>query len=285
MQELRNKVAVITGGASGIGLACAERALEEGMRIVLADIQTDALAQAERELRDAGAEVLAVQTDVSKAEQVEALARRTLDTYGAVHVLFNNAGVAVAGPMWQNTLHDWEWIVGVNLWGVIHGIRSFVPLMLAQDTEAHIVNTASMAGLLSTPGLGAYNVTKHGVVTLSETLALDLAAQGARIKVSVLCPGWVRTRISDSERNRPPELQNAPEDAAPGGPGAEAVRQAVADGIAPEQVADLVFAAIRSEQFYILTHPDWKSLIQQRTDNILQGRGPASGYGSRRGAP
>ncbi len=279
MQELRNKVAVITGGASGIGRAYADRALEEGMKIVVADIQPDALEQAERELKNAGADVLALRTDVSKSDQVEALAQRTLDAFGGVHVLFNNAGVGVGGPMWQNTLRDWEWILGVNLWGVIHGIRTFVPIMLAQAAEAHIVNTASMAGLLSTPGLGAYNVTKHGVVTLSETLALDLAAQGAQIKVSVLCPGWVKTRISDSSRNRPTELQNPETAPAADTISSDVVRQLVAGGIPAEQVADQVFEAIRSEKFYILTHPDWKPLIQRRTDNIINGRGPASGFG------
>ena len=282
MHQLRAKVAIITGAASGIGRALADRAHEEGMRFVLADIQPDALAQAERELKDAGADVLAVRTDVSKPDQVEALAQRTLDEFGAVHVLFNNAGVAVGGPVWQYSLRDWQWIMGVNLWGVIHGIRTFVPLMLAQNAEAHIVNTASMAGLLSTPGLGAYNVTKHGVVTLSETLALDLAAVGAPIKVSVLCPGWVRTRISDSARNRPAELQDAPASPVTAEAADEPVRRLVAEGIPAEQVAGLVFEAIRTEQFYILTHPEWKVLVQRRTDNILNGRGPASGFGHRR---
>ena len=179
MQELRDKVAVITGGASGIGRAFADRCLEEGVKMVLADIEQAALDKAAEELANAGADVLAVRTDVSKSGSVEDLAKRVLDRYGAVHLLFNNAGVASSGPVWQNTLADWEWVLGVNLMGVVHGIRTFVPIMLSQDADAHIVNTASMAGLLSTPGLGIYNVTKHGVVTLSETLALELQ-QAAR---------------------------------------------------------------------------------------------------------
>ena len=278
MQTFRDKVAVITGGASGIGRAVADRGLEEGMRLVVADVEQSALDTTERELKQAGADVLAVRTDVSSAEQVEALAQRTLERFGAVHLLFNNAGVAVGGPIWEHTLRDWQWILGVNLWGVIHGVRTFVPLMLAQGGEAHIVNTASMAGLLSTPGLGAYNVTKHGVVTLSETLALDLAAQGANIKVSVLCPGWVKTRISDSARNRPPALQNTAA-VQPDDRGDSVARDLVAQGIAPEQVADLVFEAVRSEKFYILTHPTWKPLVQKRVENIVNERGPASGFG------
>jgi NAD(P)-dependent dehydrogenase (short-subunit alcohol dehydrogenase family) len=278
MQTFRDKVAVITGGASGIGRAVADRALEEGMRLVVADVEQSALDTTERELKQAGADVLAVRTDVSSAEQVEALAQRTLERFGAVHLLFNNAGVAVGGPIWEHTLRDWQWILGVNLWGVIHGVRTFVPLMLAQGGQAHIVNTASMAGLLSTPGLGAYNVTKHGVVTLSETLALDLAAQGANIKVSVLCPGWVKTRISDSARNRPPALQNTAA-VQPDDRDDSVARDLVAQGIAPEQVADLVFEAVHSEKFYILTHPTWKPLIQKRVENIVNERGPASGFG------
>src|SRR5438105_3443891 len=174
MEELRGKVAVITGGASGIGRAFAERCLEEGTKIVLADIEPEALERAAQELAGAGADVLAVRTDVSQAAAVDELAQRTLDRYGAVHLLFNNAGVATSGPIWQNSLADWQWVLGVNLMGVIHGIHTFVPIMLAQGGPAHIVNTASMAGLVSTPGLGVYNVAKHGVVTLSETLALEL---------------------------------------------------------------------------------------------------------------
>ena len=271
MQDLRNKVAVITGAASGIGLALADRALEEGMRIVLADVETAPLEQAARTLEGAGGEVLAVPCDVSKADAVADLAKRTLDRFGGVHLLFNNAGVGSGGPAWEQSLADWQWVLGVNLMGVVHGIHTFVPIMLAQGEPAHIVNTASMAGLVTTPGLAAYNVSKHSVVTLSETLALELAERGAPIKVSVLCPGWVNTRIAEAERNRP------------GGPGAgamnEAMRKAIARGLPAEQVADLVFAAVRSGKFYILTHPSWKPLIRQRMQAILDEGDPADGRG------
>jgi NAD(P)-dependent dehydrogenase (short-subunit alcohol dehydrogenase family) len=286
MQELRDKVAVITGGGSGIGRAFADRCLEEGVKIVLADIEQSALDKAAKELANAGADVLAVRTDVAKSGSVEDLAKRVLDRHGAVHLLFNNAGVASSGPIWQNTLADWEWVMGVNLMGVVHGIRTFVPIMLSQDADAHIVNTASMAGLLSTPGMGIYNVTKHGVVTLSETLVLELQQAHARINVSVLCPGWVRTQIWDSGRNRPADLQNGSAQPASGVSAVEAriakIPDAIAAGLSPEQVADVVFDAIRRNRFYILTHPRWKPLIQQRMENILNDRGPASGFGSAR---
>ena len=286
MEQLRDKVAVITGGASGIGRAFADRCMEEGVKIVLADIEQVALAKAAEELTSAGADVLAVRTDVSKSGSVEDLARRALDRYGSVHLLFNNAGVASSGPIWQNTLADWEWVLGVNLMGVVYGIRTFVPIMLAQAAEAHIVNTASMAGLLSTPGLGIYNVTKHGVVTLSETLALELKQARAPINVSVLCPGWVRTQIWDSGRNRPSDLQNDSKQQTSDVPSVDArtaqVPEAIATGLSPDQVADVVFEAIRINRFYILTHPTWKPLIQQRMENIQNDRGPASGFGSAR---
>ncbi|MBI3733152.1 MAG: SDR family NAD(P)-dependent oxidoreductase [Chloroflexi bacterium] len=273
MKDLRGKVAVITGGASGIGRAFAERCMEEGVKIVLADVEQAALDQTTQALKTAGAEVVGIRTDVSKVADVEALARTTLNTFGAVHLLFNNAGVASGGPLWANTLADWEWVLGVNLWGVIHGVRAFVPIMLQQNSEAHIVNTASMAGLVSGAGMGVYNVTKHAVVTLSETLQRDLEQQGAKIKVSVLCPGWVNTRIADSNRNRPAELQNDPlEDerrAAANIIQGEAIRQLLRNGLSPEQVADLVFEAIRSEKLYILTHPDWKPMVRSRLEAIL----------------
>jgi NAD(P)-dependent dehydrogenase (short-subunit alcohol dehydrogenase family) len=275
MQALRGKVAVITGGASGIGRALADRALEEGMRIVLADIEQGALERTAHDLQKAGAEVLAVRTDVSQADQVADLAQRTLDAFDGVHVLFNNAGVAVAGPLWQQSLADWEWVLGVNLWGVIHGVRTFVPLMLAQDGEAHIVNTASMAGMITSAALGSYHVSKFGVVALSESLAQSLAQMHAQIKVSVLCPWWVNTRIHEAARNRPADLQNSwTSDAPDADAGLEQFRPMVESGMPAEQVADRVFDAIRREQFYIFTHPERKAAIQQRMENILQERNP-----------
>jgi NAD(P)-dependent dehydrogenase (short-subunit alcohol dehydrogenase family) len=277
MKEFQGKVAVVTGAASGIGRGLAERCAQEGMKVVLADIEEKALMRASQELQAAGAQVLAVQTDVSKVTDVEALAQKTMATYGAVHLLFNNAGVGAGTVVWESTLADWEWTLGVNLWGVIHGIRTFVPFMLEQQTEGHIVNTASIAGLISGPGLGIYKVTKHGVVTLSETLYHELALRRANIKVSVLCPGFVSTRIMDSARNRPVHLQNDPTEERMS-PASEAMlqfmRQVVESGMPPHQVADIVFQAIRDEKFYIFTHPELKEAIRVRMEDILQERHP-----------
>ena len=247
------------------------------MNVVLADVEEEALTRAEEIMTDTGATVLAVQTDVSKATDIEALAEKSLDVFGAVHLLFNNAGVDAGGTTWDSTLADWEWVIGVDLWGVIHGVRVFVPLMLEQDTECHIVNTASVAGLISGPGLGAYKVAKHGVVTLSEALHLELAQKEAKVKVSVLCPGFVATRILDSGRNRPAELANEP--------GAFVLtpeveqriqwfRKAIEDAMPPSELADHVFNAIREERFYILPHPEFKAWVETRMEDILQDRNP-----------
>ncbi len=280
MKDFQDKVAVVTGAASGIGRALAGKSAQEGMKVVLADVEESALKQAEDELKASGAEVLAVRTDVSKADEVEALAQRAFATYGAVHLLCNNAGVGAGRTVWESSLADWQWVLGVNLWGVIYGIHYFVPRMLAQDSEGHIVNTASAAGLISRPGTGIYKVSKHGVVTLSETLALELAARGAKLKASVLCPEFVNTRILDAERNRPQALQNAPEEQHMSPEMAaivEAVRQVVQAGLAPSQVAEMVFDAIRQEKFYILTHPQHtKQLVQLRMEDILQERMPTN---------
>ena len=209
MKEFQGKVAVVTGAASGIGRALAERCAKEEMKVVLADIEEQALMQASRDLAAQGAQVLAVPTDVSQAGEVETLARKAFETYSAVHLLFNNAGVGAGKSAWESSLADWEWVLGVNLWGVIHGIHFFVPRMLEQRSEGHIVNTASMAGLTYGPGQSIYKVSKHGVVSLSETLYYELALRGASLKVSVLCPGLVSTNILDAQRNRPARLQDA----------------------------------------------------------------------------
>ena len=278
MKEFQGKVAVVTGEASGIGRALAERCAQEGMKVVLADIEEKALVQASQDLAAQGAQVLAVPTDVSQAGEVETLANKAFETYSAVHLLFNNAGVGAGKSAWESTLADWEWVLGVNLWGVIHGIHFFVPRMLEQGSQGHIVNTASMAGLTYGPGQCVYKVSKHGIVSLSETLYFELAMRGASLKVSVLCPGFVNTNVLESERNRPARLQNPPEDEEPLTPQLEAVlqrfRQAFRDGMPPQQVADIVFGAIREERFYILTHPTWKAAIQVRMEDMLQDRNP-----------
>lgn len=273
MRDFREKVAVITGAASGIGRAVAERCVQERMRVVLADVEEDALARAEATMSDTGATVLAIPTDVSAASDVEALAQKTLEAFGAVHLVHNNAGVLVGGRIWENTVADWEWVMGVNMWGVIHGIRVFVPLMLEQNTEGHIVNTASVAGLASGPGLGIYKVTKHGVVTLSETLHHELVQIGAKIGVSVLCPGFIRTQLMDSDRNRPASLGAVAQQGAEivsGTLSSQQFRQAVEEGMPPNQVAEHVFDAIAEERLYILTHPHSKDRVRARVEAILE---------------
>jgi NAD(P)-dependent dehydrogenase (short-subunit alcohol dehydrogenase family) len=272
MRDLAGKVAVVTGAASGIGRELTERFARAGMKVVLADVEEGALAAAARELEAGGAETLAVRTDVSREDDVEALARRAYERFGAVHVVCNNAGVALAGPVWEHSLDDWRWLLGVNLWGVVHGIRSFVPRMLEKKTPGHIVNTASVAGLTSAPGLGVYNVSKHAVVTLSETLAKDLAMAGASIKVSVLCPGFVNTRILDSSRNRPAAFgaeRPRPADLEP------IIRSLIAAGMSPADVAQHVLRAVEEERFYVLTHPDFTAQVKERCQDIVDGRTPS----------
>lgn len=280
MREFKDKVAVITGAASGIGLGLARRCVREGMRVVLADVEQDALGNAQKELASMGGKVLPVLTDVSKADDVAKLAEKTIESFGAVHLLCNNAGVGgAAGAIWENSLADWEWAVGVNLWGVLHGIRVFVPLMLSQDTEGHIVNTASTAGLLPYHPGAAYQVTKHAVVALSEHLYRSLAERGAKVKASVLCPGFVRSRILSSARNQPVEYR-ADTSAKPLSSEAEEAAWTSLEKefkvLAPEQAADEVFAAVREERFYILTHPEFNEAVKKRVEAIIQGRNPAT---------
>jgi NAD(P)-dependent dehydrogenase (short-subunit alcohol dehydrogenase family) len=276
MKRFEGKTAVITGGASGLGLAMARRFAREGMRLVLADVQADALERTAADFAAAGTPVLAVRCDVSRADEVERLRDEAVARFGAVHILCNNAGVAPGGLAWESTVADWQWCLGVNVYGVIHGLRSFVPLMLSQDDEAHIVNTASVAGLLSPPGMGIYCVSKHAVVTLTECLHHDLASRSDKVKTSVLCPAYVPTGIHDSERNRPEELRNAAREKSEEEQEREAaLRHAVQSGrISAEQVAESVFEAVRDERFYILTHPKIKGAIETRMMDILLERAP-----------
>jgi NAD(P)-dependent dehydrogenase (short-subunit alcohol dehydrogenase family) len=275
MKEFKDRVAVITGGASGNGRALADRFAEEGMKVVLADVEEKALRLAEAELREKGVDVLGVRTDVSKPEDLEKLAQQTLDAFGGVHVVCNNAGVAGAwGRVWENTLDDWTWIMGVNLWGVIHGVRTFLPIMLERGDEGHIVNTASLAGLM--PGRGIYGVTKQAVVALSESLYNDLKVSEAKIGVSVLCPGWVDTNIMDADRNRPAELAKTVESLPD--PQREvmetAVRNFLKTGLHPSAVAGQVFEAIRDDRLYIITHPEMDFIFKERFDNIISRTNP-----------
>jgi NAD(P)-dependent dehydrogenase (short-subunit alcohol dehydrogenase family) len=280
MQDFTGRVAVVTGAGSGIGRALARRFAAEGMRLVVADVEAEALARIEAELRGGGSEVLAVQLDTSRADEVEALAERTYATFGAAHVVCNNAGVGAIGKTsWESTVADWEWVLGVNLWGVIHGVRAFVPRMLDGGDEGHVVNTGSVAGMITSGFKASYDVSKFGVVALSESLYRELEAIGARIGVSVLCPGPVSTRIMESERNRPGRLEN---DAAaevaghrPEGTAyTDALTNLVVSGPPPSDMAEAVFQAIRDRQFYILPHPAYDTVIRARFDSILERANP-----------
>ena len=275
MKELKGKVAVVTGGAGGLGRAMAMHFAREGMHVALADIDQASLDVTAAELRALGVEAIGIRTDVSKAAEVDALAARVVAELGGVHVVCNNAGISPLGAAWENTLADWEWMLGVNLWGVIHGVRAFTPLLLAQD-EGHIVNTASVAGLINPPGSAMYNVTKHAVVALTETLFHDLAGRNSKVGCSVLCPAYVPTGIADSERSRPAALAN---------PGAtksaeqqareEMLKKAVRSGrLSADDIGAAVLAAVKEERFYILTHPRIKGAIQARMEDILEGRSP-----------
>ncbi|GAA0400755.1 short-chain dehydrogenase [Acrocarpospora corrugata] len=273
MRNLENKVAVVTGAASGIGRGLAGVFADAGMRVVLSDVEEAALHATAGELRGKGADVYAVPTDVSRAEDVASLAEATIKRYGAVHVLCNNAGVHTgSSPSWESTLDDWAWIVGVNLMGVAHGIRSFLPIMIGQDEEAHIVNTASVAGLMT--GGSLYGATKSAVVALSETVHMELVDGGFKPRISVLCPGLVDTNIFVSGRNRPARFADA--GPVPSGWSTDAARQAFKLGRSPGAVGDQVLEAIREERFYILTHSEFAEHIEHRTTQILNGDNPTS---------
>jgi len=278
MREFRDKVAVVTGAASGIGFGMAERFAAEGMKVVLADVEEAALEEANEKLSTSGATTLAVRTDVSNSEDVQALADQAFDAFGEVHVLCNNAGVAGGSmkPLWEQPLNDWRWVMGVNLWGVIHGMHAFLPRMVAQGTEGHVVNTASSAGLAT--GSGIYGVTKHAVVAFSESLYQGLGAMGSKIGVSVVCPGFVNTNIPESARNRPAGL---PGDAPPEtvAPEVQAridyMRNMLRAGYPPSEVADAAFEGIREGRLYVVPAQDLvKEAIRVRLDNVRDERNP-----------
>ncbi len=283
ISDFRNKTAVLTGAGSGFGLECARIGAKLGMHLVLADVQQDALDRAVAEMQTAGAQVLGMRVDVSKADQVEALGAATLARYGAPHLVFNNAGVGSGGLIWENSLQDWEWVIGVNLMGVAHGIRVFTPMMLAaagKDAafQGHIVNTASMAGLLNAPNMGIYNVSKHAVVSMSETLYQDLALVTDQISASVLCPFFVPTGISASHRNRPENMQGTRPTRS------QLISQAMSDKavssgkVTAAEVAQKVFDAVAANQFYIYSHPKSIGSVQVRMEDILLSRNPTDPF-------
>jgi NAD(P)-dependent dehydrogenase (short-subunit alcohol dehydrogenase family) len=272
MNELKGKTAVVTGAGSGIGRELALACAREGMAIMLADIDEAGMRETAAAIAPLGVRVESMRCDVAKPLEVEALAARAWERFGAVHLLFNNAGVAVAGPVWAATLEDWKWTLDINLMGVVHGVRAFVPRMLAQGGECHVVNTASVAGLVDIPGSGVYCVSKHGVVALSECLHHDLRVANANIGVSVLCPAYVNTGIGDSARNRPSELAATNPLAAPY---EEAVRQALLHGkISAADVARVTLDAVKAGRFYIITHEKIKAAIETRMRDILEDRTP-----------
>jgi NAD(P)-dependent dehydrogenase (short-subunit alcohol dehydrogenase family) len=262
MQELADRVAVVTGAASGLGRAMAGRFAAEGMRVALADVDADGVQRVEAELKERGATVLAERVDVSSNADIERLADRTFEEFGAVHVLCNNAGVVKRARAWALTIEDWTWVLSVDLWSTIYGIRAFVPRMIAQDEPGHVVNTASMTGLLPMAGLAAYSTAKTAVVGLSESLALDLMAEDSKIGVSVFCPGFIATRITDSARNRPGELAATAESA-----GKRTTSQ-VESSMTADEAVDQVLDAIVRNRFWVLTHPAYRDVIQQRAAGI-----------------
>jgi len=276
MDTFTGRTAVVTGAASGIGRALAERFAAEGMRVALADVEEAPLEAATKVLRDRGAEVVSLVTDVSDGDQVDALAATVAASFGPVHVLCNNAGVGAGGLLSELSTADWQWVLGVNLWGVIHGIRAFLPGMLAHGEAGHIVNTASLAGHVAGPFMGPYSASKFAVVAISETLHHELTMTQANVRASVLCPGWVNTNIDRAERNRPRALGGR--DAGGDDPRAQLLRQVLASGIAPDAVAEQVLGAIRDERFWIFTHPELQPAVEARWDAIRAGSNPVLSF-------
>lgn len=286
IERFHGKTAVLTGAGSGFGLECARIGAAAGMHLVLVDVQQDALDRAAQEMQAQGVQVLARRVDVSNAEQMAALAQEVQARFGAPHFVFNNAGVGSGGLVWENSVADWEWVLGVNLWGVIHGVRLFTPMMLdaARRDPAyrgHIVNTASMAGLLTPPNMGVYNVSKHAVVSLTETLYQDLHLVTDQVGASVLCPYFVPTGISQSQRNQPAALASQKPTASQR-IGQAMSEKAVGSGkITAAEVAQKVFDAMRADQFYIYSHPQALGNVQQRMTAIVAGENPPDPFAAR----
>jgi NAD(P)-dependent dehydrogenase (short-subunit alcohol dehydrogenase family) len=286
INDFKGKTAVLTGAGSGFGLECARIAAQRGMQVVLIDIQPDALAAAEAEIQALGARTLARRVDVGQPAAMEQLAQQVRETFGAPHFVFNNAGVGAGGLIWENSVKDWEWVLGVNLWGVIHGVRCFTPMMLDEARrdpayQGHIVNTASMAGLLTPPNMGIYNVSKHAVVALTETLYQDLRLVTDQISASVLCPYFVATGIGQSERNRPSDMPA--EALTPSQRIQQAMTgKAVSSGkVTAAEVAHKVFEAIEADRFYVFSHPRALGNVQSRTEAILNIQNPPDPFAER----
>lgn len=284
MQDFNGKTAVITGAASGFGLETARLLARQGMNIVMADVQQDALETAAAEITSLGVQALPFRLDISKAAEVEALGAATQQRFGAPHFVFNNAGVAFGGLIWEHTLKDWEWVVGVNLMGVAHGVRVFTPMMLAAakadpSYRGHITNTASMAGVLNAPNMGVYNVTKHGVVSMSETLYQDLRLVTEQISCSVLCPFFVPTGIHESHRNRPQDQKGDARPTASQMIAQAMSAKAVTSGkVTAAEVAQMVVDAIRDDRFYIFSHPQALALAQKRLEDVVLMRNPSDPF-------
>jgi NAD(P)-dependent dehydrogenase (short-subunit alcohol dehydrogenase family) len=287
MKTFQGRTAVITGAASGFGLEVSRIAAREGMQLVMADVQRDALAAAQREMEELGAKVLAFELDVSRAERVAELASATDARFGVPHFVFNNAGVATGGLIWEHSLRDWEWTLGVNLMGVVHGVREFTPRMLAAakadpSYEGHIINTSSMAGLISAPNLGVYSVTKHAVVNLSETLYHDLALVTDQVHASVLCPYFVPTGIHSSARNRPDAMQDSEAPTKSQLISHAMMEKAVSSGkVTAQTVAESVFRAMRENHFYIYSHPHALEPVRRRLDEVVAGKNPSDPFADR----
>ncbi len=286
MDNFSGKTAVLTGAGSGFGLECARIGAQRGMNLVLVDVQQDALDQVTTELTEQGATVMACKVDVSDASAMEQLALHVQQRFGAPHLVFNNAGVGSGGLIWENSVADWQWVLGVNLWGVVHGVRLFTPMMLAEakrnpSYQGHIVNTASMAGLLAAPNMGVYNVSKHAVVALSETLYQDLQLVSDQVGASVLCPYFVPTGISQSHRNRPAEVAaHTPTQSQLMGQAMS--DKAVASGkVSAAEVAQKVFDAVQAGQFYIYSHPQALGLVAQRMQAVVEGANPPDPFATR----
>ncbi|AOZ90872.1 SDR family NAD(P)-dependent oxidoreductase [Paenibacillus crassostreae] len=278
MRDFKDKVAVITGAASGIGRAIALHCAQEEMKVVLADIDEEALASVKEELLLAGVDILTLTLDVTKEEDIQRLADKTIETFGSVDMLFNNAGVESSSLLWNTPIEEWEWVLNVNLWGVIHAIRVFIPMMLEQQTKCYVINTASRVGLESGPGIGIYRVTKHALVSLSETLYHELKLVNSKIQVAVLCPGYVQTQLYNSNRNAPDNVKHIKKKVV--SPMEKIIermnKDAMLNGMDPYEIAKKTFEDIRKGTFYILPDSNSKISVQQRMEDILKDRNPTA---------